>query len=249
MLGAAPPDTNDCCLIVEIRQYTLFPGQRDVLIDLFDRYFVDGLTADGMIVIGEFRTPDNPNRFFWIRGFPSMEARGKALAAFYYGPLWNAHKSAANATMADSDNVLLVHPASQGSGLPIVPDLGPHATVESKGLLVATIYHPELPVTSEFVTLFEQQIKPIVTRAGARVIGSYVTEESPNNFPALPVRPVHSFAWFACFADEAAYEHYQSEVQQDPGWAAVNQRFAELKNYSPPEIWRLSPTVRSRMRC
>src|ERR1700722_4864965 len=82
LLGAKAPDANECCAIVEIRQYTLYPGQRDVLIDLFDRYFVDGLTADGMTVIGQFRVLDNPNRFFWLRGFPSMEARGKALPAF-----------------------------------------------------------------------------------------------------------------------------------------------------------------------
>lgn len=245
MLYAAPSDANECCAIVEIRQYTLFPGQRDVLIDLFDRYFVDSLTADGMTVIGQFRVLDGPNRFFWVRGFPSMEARGKALTAFYaHSLVWKAHKSAANATMVDSDNVLLMHPASQGSGLPIMPDPGTRVA-ESKGLLVATIYHPEIPVTAEFITLFDRQVEPIVSRARARVIGSYATEESPNNFPALPIRPVHSFAWFACFDDEAAFERYQS----DPGWGAVNQRFAELKNYSPPEVWRLSPTMRSRLRC
>jgi hypothetical protein len=250
LLDATPPNTDDCCAIVEIRQYTLFPGQRDVLIDLFDRYFVDSLTATGMTVIGEFRTLDDPNRFFWIRGFPGMEARGKSLAAFYiHGAAWKAHKSAANATMADSDNVLLVHPASEGSGLPIYPDPGPNATAESKGLLVATIYHPEIPVTSEFVTLFDQQIRPMVTRVGARVIGTYVTEESPNNFPALPVRPVNTFAWFGCFADEAAYAQYQRQVRQDPAWGAINQRFAELKNYNPPEVWRLTPTLRSRLHC
>jgi hypothetical protein len=249
VLGAAP-DSNNCCAIVEIRQYTLFPGQRDVLIDLFDRYFVDSLTANRMTVIGQFRVLDDPVRFFWVRGFPSMEARATALPAFYtHGLVWKAHKSAANATMVDSDNVLMMHPARQGSGLPIMPDPGVQATAESKGILVATIYHPESPVTGDFVTLFDQQIEPMVTRAGARVIGSYATEERPNNFPALPIRPVHSFAWFACFDDAAAYERYQSEVSKDAGWGAVNQRFAELKNYAPPEVWRLSPTMRSRLRC
>lgn len=249
MFGAGPRDPNESCSIVEIRQYTLFPDQRDVLIDLFDRYFVDSLSADGMTVIGEFRVPDNPNRFFWIRGFPSMEARCVALRAFYTnGLVWKAHKNAANATMADSDNVLLMRPASRGSGLPILPDPGAKATAESKGLLVATIYHPEIPITAEFVTLFDQQIEPMVTRAGARVIGSYVTEESPNDFPALPVRPVQSFAWFARFDDQAAYERYKSELGKDPGWGAVDQRFAELKMYAPPEEWRLSPTMRSRLR-
>jgi hypothetical protein len=236
-------------MVVEIRQYTLFPGQRDVLIDLFDRYFVDGQAEAGMTIIGEFRVLDNPNRFFWIRGFANMETRAKALQAFYHGPIWAAHRDAANATMADSDNVLLVRPAREGSGVPIVSDPGANATAESAGLIVATIYHPEIPVSGEFVSLFERRIQPLATRAGATVIGSYVTEERPNNFPALPVRPVETFAWFACFADAATYARYQNAVAQDPDWGEIDQRFAELKNYAPPEVWRLSPTSRSRLRC
>jgi hypothetical protein len=34
--------------IVELRQYTLRPGQRDVLIDLFDREFVESQEAAGL---------------------------------------------------------------------------------------------------------------------------------------------------------------------------------------------------------
>lgn len=116
VLGAASPNAHNCCAIVEIRQYTLFPGQRDVLIDLFDRYFVEAQADLGMTIIGEFRVLDNPNRFFWIRGFPSMEARGEYLLAFYHGAVWETHRSAANTTMVDSDNVLLLHPASEKSG-------------------------------------------------------------------------------------------------------------------------------------
>ena len=211
MLDSRRLEGADDCAVVEIRQYTLFPGQRDVLIGLFDGYFVDGQTEDGMTVIGEFRVLDDPNRFFWIRGFPSMDARAKSLAAFYRGPLWKAHSNAANATMVDSDNVLLVRPAREGSGLPIMSDPGPNANAESRGLLVATMYHPEFPVGDVFVDLFEREIRPIVTRAGARVIGSYVTEESPNNYPSLPIRNVQTFAWFASFADLAAYTRYRED--------------------------------------
>lgn len=41
--------------VVELRQYTLRPGQRDVLIDLFDREFVESQEADGMAIVGQFR--------------------------------------------------------------------------------------------------------------------------------------------------------------------------------------------------
>jgi NIPSNAP len=74
---AQPPQT--CCPIVELRQYTLHPGQRDALIELFDREFVESQEALGMKIIGQFRDLDNPNRFVWLRGFRDMRSRAQAL--------------------------------------------------------------------------------------------------------------------------------------------------------------------------
>ncbi len=106
----------NCCSIVELRQYTLHPGQRDVLIDLFDREFVESQEALGMKIIGQFWDLGNPNRFVWLRGFRDMPSRAQALKDFYGGPVGKAHREAANATMIDSDNVLLLHPATATSG-------------------------------------------------------------------------------------------------------------------------------------
>lgn len=101
--------------IVELRQYTLHPGQRDALIDLFDREFVETQEAHGMRVLGQFRDLDQPDLFVWLRGFADMDVRRRALEAFYGGPVWAAHRAAANATMIDSDNVLLLRPAWPGA--------------------------------------------------------------------------------------------------------------------------------------
>ncbi|WP_348642190.1 hypothetical protein [Mesorhizobium sp. B2-3-5] len=70
-----------------------------------------------MTVIGQFRDLDRPDMFVWLRGFDSMDARKDALTAFYGGPIWAAHRDAANATMIDSDDVLLLKPAWAGAGL------------------------------------------------------------------------------------------------------------------------------------
>ena len=88
-----------CCEVIELRQYTLKPGQRDVLIELFDRYFVEGQESTGMTVIGQFRDLRRPDRFVWLRGFPDMTRRHQSLEAFYGGPIWAAHRNAANSTM------------------------------------------------------------------------------------------------------------------------------------------------------
>jgi hypothetical protein len=98
------------CQVVALRQYTLHPQQRDVLIELFDREFVETQEAAGMRVIGQFRDLDNADRSVWLRGFADMASRPASLQAFYGGPVWETHREAANATMVDSDNVLLLRP-------------------------------------------------------------------------------------------------------------------------------------------
>src|SRR4051812_33116250 len=111
--------------IVELRQYTCHKGGRDKLIALFEREFIAPQDALGARVIGIFRDEDDPDRFVWLRGFDSMAARKTALTAFYGGPVWKAHRDTANATMLDSDNVLLLHPAGAGGGF--APDVGGEA--------------------------------------------------------------------------------------------------------------------------
>src|SRR5258706_10060967 len=114
-----------CCAVVELRQYTLKPGQRDVLIDLFDRHFVESQESAGMTVIGQFRDRRRADRFVWLRGFPDMETRRKALEAFYDGPIWARHKSDANDTMVDSNDVLLLKPARPETAFDTSPSRAP----------------------------------------------------------------------------------------------------------------------------
>ena len=102
--------------IVELRQYTCRAGRRDELAVLFEREFIESQEVLGAHVLGTFRDRDDPDRFVWLRGFESMPARAQALGAFYGGPVWRAHRQAANATMLDSDNVLLLRPATAGGG-------------------------------------------------------------------------------------------------------------------------------------
>ena len=77
--------TQTCCPVVELRQYTLVPGGREVLISLFEEQFIETQEATGMIVIGQFRDLNNPDRFVWLRGFSDMASRARQLEEFYIG--------------------------------------------------------------------------------------------------------------------------------------------------------------------
>ena len=203
--------------VVELRQYTLKPGRRDVLIDLFEREFVESQEAEGMDIIGTFRDAGDPDRFVWLRGFPDMDARAKSLAAFYGGPVWKRHRDAANATMIDSDNVLLLKPAWEGAGFPAGGTVAP-------GCVLAAIHYFDAPVSEDVIAAFRE------TMSGASAC--YVTEASPNSFPALPVREGENvLVWFALYPDV--------EGAQPPSIASLSK---------PVETLRLIPTARSRLR-
>ncbi|MEU5266538.1 NIPSNAP family protein [Amycolatopsis sp. NPDC021455] len=116
--------------VVELRRYTLHPGRRDELIELFEREFVEPQEAAGAHLFGLFRSRAAPDEFVWLRGFRSMEARKAALEEFYTGPVWKEHRDAANATMIDSDNVLLLRPVRRGLASPPSGE-GVHVTVSS----------------------------------------------------------------------------------------------------------------------
>lgn len=244
MAGPAAAGTGRFSPVIELRRYTMFPGQRDTLIDLFEREFIESQEALGVRVIGTFRDLDDPNRFLWLRGFPSMEARGAALNAFYFGPVWKAHRTAANATLADSDDVRLLRPATAESGflLPQVPQrAAPGTTAIPPGFFTVNICAFARPVDPAFVAFFERQVKPVLTKAGATVLATLVTEPSANNFPRLPVREgEHTFLWVSSFADRAAYDAHLDRPQVIRLDSTLQDQLLH-----PPEVLRLQPTARS----
>jgi hypothetical protein len=240
-----------CCPVVELRQYTLHPGKRDVLINLFDREFVETQEALGVKIIGQFRDLDHPDRFVWLRGFRDMPSRAKALSDFYGGPVWKTHREAANATMIDSDNVLLLRPALPTSGFSLEnmnrPPVGSDEVPTS--LVVATIYYFADPVTPDFINFFEHTLRPVAASLGATISAYFVTENSENTFPALPVRAGENvFVWFSTFPDLAAYENYLAALSRSEQWRG--EISTTLKRYlkRSPEVLRLSPTARSQLR-
>ena len=249
---ALPPPTptmqiRDDSPVVELRQYTLHPGKRDVLIDLFERELVEGQEAVGMRVLGQFRDADRPDRFVWLRGFPGLSSRAPSLKAFYGGPLWKARRDAANATMVDSDDVLLLRPVGARSGFalpasrPAVGAEGPPAS-----LLVATIYLLVRKVDDDFVRFFESRVAPLMAETGAAPIASFRTEYAENDFPALPVRTgVNAFVWFSSFDGPGAHDEHLAGLARSRAWTEAVRPELERRLASAPQQLRLLPTARS----
>jgi hypothetical protein len=233
--------------VLELRQYKIFAGKRDEMIGLFDSKFVESQEELGMRLLGQFRDLDDPTRFTWMREFPNMELRGKALTDFYTGPVWKAHRGEANPLLEDNDNVLLLKPATAELALKVPPAserAKPGDTPKAGSTIVATIYYLWKDPAEGFTQFFTEKLKPELTAAGVPVLGGYITESTPNNFPALPVRQHEKvFVWFTRTQDAASYDRMRTKLDG----SAVGR---ELKEYQERalQVLRLAPTSRSLLR-
>jgi hypothetical protein len=93
-----------------------------------------------------------------------MPARRAGLEAFYGGPVWKEHAAAANATMIDSDDVLLL----RSDPLPLGPRTGSRSPYDLLVFYRDRPWPADLALDGALATLH--------------------TEYAVNDFPALPVR-------------------------------------------------------------
>lgn len=183
-----------CCNVLELRQYTTRPGERETLISIFDRHFVESQEAEGMTVIGQFRDRRRPDRFVWIRGFSDMESRHAALERFYGGPVWAEHRNAANATMLEFHDVLLLKPARPDLAFRLDPNDRPALEENRPAVAVlAGIHSLNQPANPEALSNLERELRA----SGVHIEGVFVTEPAPNTFTRLPVREGENvLVWF-----------------------------------------------------
>jgi NIPSNAP len=245
------PSLEDC-RIVELRDYLLHPGQREVLVELFDREFVETQEAVGMRVIGTFTDLDRPDRFVWLRGFADAVARKAGLESFYGGPAWAAHRSAANATMIDVSDVRLLRYARPTWGL-VTPAL-PRPRASLRAVVPAAVFHIDLctlrsPVDAAWRRWFEREALPLFVAAGATPCAVFETEPMANDFPRLPVRSgEHVFAWMSRHADGAAADRAAQRLTASPPWNDTVLPHLLRTSAAPMQQWRLRPTSRSLLR-
>src|SRR5215475_3140011 len=94
-------------MIVEVRSYRIKPGRREEFIQFFETRSVPALRSHGMRVVGPLLDLENPNKFVWLRIFPSLDERERMKAAFYEGELWKNELESIAMPMIESYDVIL----------------------------------------------------------------------------------------------------------------------------------------------
>ena len=226
--------------VLEFRRYTLLPGARDVLIDLFERHLIAPQEELGAQIIGHFRDLDHPDRFVWLRAFRDLPSRRRALEAFYSSEVWGAHRDAANATLVDHEDVFLLRPPAGTDlrhGLTHVrPPDG-----ERRGVFTSAVWQLAAPLSADAVTSFGCRLERLVQDSRGTWDTLLLTEPTPNNYPRLRIREGEDvIVAFARFDD----------VQPARVFAAVLHHWQEgraLTGGRAPETLQLAPCAHSRL--
>lgn len=241
------PPALEVAPVVELRRYVLHAGRRDDLIDLFETHLIEPQEAAGIRVAGLFRDLDNDDMFVWLRGFANMQQRRDALATFYGGPVWREHRNAANETMLDSDDVLLLRPTEPARPVPAPekarrePQVGEPPPIERVWMVV--LHHE--PSESASHWLATDAMDALTSALGGRRVGAWRTLRAQNTYPQLPIREqANVFVGCVTFEDDEQFQIGQVGLENDPNWNGSV--LPELSRaVTEKHELRLAPTSRS----
>ncbi len=94
-------------MIVEVRSYRIKPGRREEFIKMFETRAVPAQRTYGIKIVGPLLDVENPNKFVFLRSFPSLEDRERMKDAFYGGEVWTNELEAFAMPLLDSYDVIL----------------------------------------------------------------------------------------------------------------------------------------------
>ena len=95
-------------MIIEMRTYKITPGKRAEFLEIFHAKTVPAHLAIGMKVLGPFLSVEDPDTFFWMRGFPDLPSRERMKAEFYEGELFKRELENVLLPMLEKYEVVLV---------------------------------------------------------------------------------------------------------------------------------------------
>ena len=94
-------------MIVEVRAYRIKPGLRAEFIEFFLHRAVPAQQQLGIQIVGPMIDVENPNKFVFLRSFPSLDARDRMKDEFYEGELWKKELEGIAMPMIESYDVIL----------------------------------------------------------------------------------------------------------------------------------------------
>jgi len=91
-----------------MRTYKIKPGLRTRFLEIFRTKSMPAHAEIGMKIVGPFESIEDPDTFFFMRGFPDLASREPMKAKFYDGELWKRELEHVLMPMIEKYDVVLV---------------------------------------------------------------------------------------------------------------------------------------------
>ncbi len=180
--------------VIELRNYLLKPNLTNKFAEYFANHFVDSQNIRGGYLLGKYVLPDQPDNFFWIRGFENMRERSRFLPEFYYGDVWKKFGNKANEMMIDSDDVYLLKPLDEKQSF------------NRNKFLSINFYFANEANPIELSELFQNEYRAFFEGTKEIKTSFWISEMSENDFPRLPVFQFENlFVVITTFENEDVY--------------------------------------------
>jgi hypothetical protein len=75
-------------MLFELRQYRVYPGQRDRWVKFMEEMIIPFQVSKGMVVVGSFVADEDPDAYVWIRRFENEQEREQLYKAVYESDHW-----------------------------------------------------------------------------------------------------------------------------------------------------------------
>ena len=95
-------------MVIEMRTYKIKPGRRAEFLEIFRSKSVPAHEEIGMKILGPFLSIEDPDTFFFMRGFPDLHSREPMKAQFYEGELWKGELENVMLPMLEKYDVVVV---------------------------------------------------------------------------------------------------------------------------------------------
>jgi NIPSNAP len=95
-------------MIVEMRTYKLRPGTRARFLEIFRSKTIPKHVQLDMKIVGPSLSIEDPDTFFFMRGFPDLSSRESMKAQFYEEDLWKRELESVLMPMLDKYEVVVV---------------------------------------------------------------------------------------------------------------------------------------------
>lgn len=94
-------------MLFELRQYRVYPGQRDRWVKFMEEVIIPFQVSNGMVVVGSFVADEDPDAYVWIRRFENEQEREQLYKAVYESDHWKNEIAPRASEMLDRPQMVI----------------------------------------------------------------------------------------------------------------------------------------------